>query len=193
MTLNPQTGFYEFTADGETSPSIYWNPNKLDLELPQHTGNGQRPNVPIPITVSPIPEETGGMIETYPAPEEKGFQDYILILPIPNIPPLYVYLSEGRKGLPQRGHKYHPAPDLKDTVWISGLNKIQGRTPKQSGGGVRDRWIDAKARRIYEWDSQHAELEVYRVSDGEHLGSLDYKTGEQLKPPIKGRNIKRYL
>lgn len=58
---------------------------------------------------------------------------------------------------------------------------------------MRERWIDAKGRRIYEWDAQHGELEVYRASDGEHLGSVDHKTGEQLKPAVKGRSIKRYL
>jgi N-acetyl-anhydromuramyl-L-alanine amidase AmpD len=47
--------------------------------------------------------------------------------------------------------------------------------------------------RVYEWDSQHGELETYRASDGEHPGSVDHKTGEQLKPAVKGRIIKRYL
>jgi len=65
--------------------------------------------------------------------------------------------------------------------------------PKQGGGGKRERWIDSKGRRIYEWDSQHGELETYRVSDGEHLDSVNHTTGEMLKPAVKGRNIKRYL
>ncbi|WP_338090986.1 S-type pyocin domain-containing protein [Photorhabdus aegyptia] len=33
-------------------------------------------------------------IESLPMPEEKDFRDYILILPIPNMPPVYVYLSK---------------------------------------------------------------------------------------------------
>ncbi len=36
----------------------------------------------------------GSDIESLPMPEEKDFRDYILVLPIPNIPPVYVYLSK---------------------------------------------------------------------------------------------------
>ncbi|WP_324099757.1 colicin E3/pyocin S6 family cytotoxin [Klebsiella pneumoniae] len=30
---------------------------------------------------------------------------------------------------------------------------------------------------MYEWDSQHGELEGYRASDGEHLGAYRSKNG----------------
>ncbi|MCE1704698.1 S-type pyocin domain-containing protein, partial [Enterobacter hormaechei] len=33
-------------------------------------------------------------IESLPMPEEKDFRDYILVFPIPNMPPVYVYLSK---------------------------------------------------------------------------------------------------
>ncbi|WP_276204146.1 S-type pyocin domain-containing protein [Photorhabdus australis] len=36
----------------------------------------------------------GSDIESFPMPEEKDFRDYILVLPIPNMPPVYVYLSK---------------------------------------------------------------------------------------------------
>ncbi|EQC00701.1 putative cytotoxic protein [Photorhabdus temperata subsp. temperata M1021] len=74
-----------------------------------------------------------------------------------------------------------------------GYGQLRKKLQNKAGGGKRDRWIDSKGRRIYEWDSQHGELEVYRVSDGEHLCSVDYKTGKELKPAVKGRNIKQYL
>ncbi len=141
----------------------------------------------------PIPDKVGSDIESLPMPEEKDFRDYILVFPIPNMPPVYVYLSKPRNGLPQDGHDYHPAPKTEEITGVSGLRSAKKKTPKQSGGGKRDRWIDSKGRRIYEWDSQHGELEVYRVSDGEHLCSVDYKTGKELKPAVKGRNIKQYL
>ncbi|STJ52214.1 Colicin-E3 [Escherichia coli] len=71
------------------------------------------------------------------------------------------------------------------------LKKAPKKTPKQGGGGRRDRWIGDKGRKIYEWDSQHGELEGYRASDGEHIGAFDPKTGKQIKgPDPKGRNIK---
>ncbi|MDU2629767.1 MAG: colicin-like bacteriocin tRNase domain-containing protein [Escherichia coli] len=66
-------------------------------------------------------------------------------------------------------------------------NKLQG------GGGKRARWYGDKKRKIYEWDSQHGELEGYRASDGEHLGAFDPKTGKQVKGPDPKRNIKKYL
>ena len=53
--------------------------------------------------------------------------------------------------------------------------------------------IWSKGRWIYEWNSQHGELEEYRDSDGEHLGSIDYKTGEKLKFVVNTLNINRYL
>nr|WP_315901980.1 S-type pyocin domain-containing protein [Photorhabdus kayaii] len=33
-------------------------------------------------------------MESLLMPEEKDFRDYILILPVPNMPPVYVYLSK---------------------------------------------------------------------------------------------------
>jgi pyocin large subunit-like protein/uncharacterized Zn-binding protein involved in type VI secretion len=192
MTFNSYSGNYEFTTDGPDALTIYWNPAKLDLEVPSHTGHQDEPYLPTTITVLPIPEKVGSDIEVYPAPEERDFRDYILILPIPDMPPIYIYLSQNRSGIPDKDHDYHPAPESNE-IGISGLRLAKKKTPIQGGGGLRLRWIDAKGRRIYEWDSQHGELEEYRASDGEHLGSVDYKTGEQLKPAVKGRNIKRYL
>lgn len=95
--------------------------------------------------------------------------------------------------MPDRGHSYHPAPETEEITGIADLIEVKGRTPKQGGGGTRERWMDKKKRRVYEWDSQHGELEEYRASDGEHLGSLGHLTGSRLKPAVKGRNIKRYL
>ncbi|MQL48360.1 killer protein of pyocin s3 [Photorhabdus khanii] len=193
MRLNRTTGNYEFWEPGENRPTILWTPNEQEFQVPAHTGNEERSFIPSQITVLPIPEKVGSDIESLPMPEEKDFRDYILIFPIPNMPPVYVYLSKPRNGLPQDGHDYHPAPKTEEITGVSGLRSAKKKTPKQSGGGKRDRWIDSKGRRIYEWDSQHGELEVYRVSDGEHLCSVDYKTGKELKSAVKGRNIKQYL
>ncbi|MHC7787573.1 colicin-like bacteriocin tRNase domain-containing protein [Klebsiella pneumoniae] len=99
-----------------------------------------------------------------------------------------------RKGTKDYGHDYHPAPKTEEIKGLGELKKAPKKTPKQGGGGRRDRWIGDKGRKIYEWDSQHGELEGYRASDGEHLGAFDPKTGKQIKgPDPKGRNIKKYL
>ena len=45
---------------------------------------------------------------------------------------------------------------------------------------MRKRWKDEDGN-IWEWDSQHGELEKYSPK-GKHLGAFDPDTGEQLKP-----------
>ncbi|EEX9039545.1 colicin [Escherichia coli] len=102
--------------------------------------------------------------------------------------------NKPRKGVKDYGHDYHPAPKTEEIKGVGELKKAPKKTPKQGGGGRRDRWIGDKGRKIYEWDSQHGELEGYRASDGEHIGAFDPKTGKQIKgPDPKGRNIKKYL
>lgn len=102
--------------------------------------------------------------------------------------------NKPRKGVKDYGHDYHPAPKTEEIKGLGELKKAPKKTPKQGGGGRRDRWIGDKGRKIYEWDSQHGELEGYRASDGEHIGAFDPKTGKQIKgPDPKGRNIKKYL
>ncbi|HCN9385962.1 TPA: S-type pyocin domain-containing protein [Escherichia coli] len=101
--------------------------------------------------------------------------------------------NKPRKGTKDYGHDYHPAPKTEDIKGLGELKEGRPKTPKQGGGGKRARWYGDKGRKIYEWDSQHGELEGYRASDGQHLGSFDPKTGKQLKGPDPKRNIKKYL
>ncbi len=61
------------------------------------------------------------------------------------------------------------------------LEKLERTKPKTN----RSRWIDEKGR-IYEWDSQHGELEVYN-GRGQHIGVRDPETGEWIKPAKPGR------
>jgi hypothetical protein len=46
-------------------------------------------------------------------------------------------------------------------------------------GGLRKRWKDPDGR-IYEWDYQHGDVEVYDKR-GRHLGQFDHETGERQK------------
>ncbi|HBR8973936.1 TPA: cloacin [Klebsiella pneumoniae] len=98
-----------------------------------------------------------------------------------------------RKGTKDYGHDYFPDPKTEDIKGLGELKEGKPKTPKQGGGGKRARWYGDKKRKIYEWDSQHGELEGYRASDGEHLGAFDPKTGKQIKGPDPKRNIKKYL
>lgn len=98
-----------------------------------------------------------------------------------------------RKGTKDYGHDYFTDPKTEDIKGLGELKEGKPKTPKQGGGGKRARWYGDKKRKIYEWDSQHGELEGYRASDGEHLGAFDPKTGKQVKGPDPKRNIKKYL
>ncbi|HEB8997580.1 cloacin, partial [Klebsiella pneumoniae subsp. pneumoniae] len=80
-----------------------------------------------------------------------------------------------RKGTKDYGHDYFPDPKTEDIKGLGELKEGKPKTPKQGGGGKRARWYGDKKRKIYEWDSQHGELEGYRASDGEHLGAFDPK------------------
>ncbi|WP_244370537.1 S-type pyocin domain-containing protein [Rahnella sp. ChDrAdgB13] len=85
---------YTFTTEEEKPITIIWTPDHSGVVVPSNTGNQARPVLPSSVIVDPLPESTGITTTTSPAPEEKSFADYILILPMPNIPPIYIYLSK---------------------------------------------------------------------------------------------------
>lgn len=78
-------------------------------------------------------------------------------------------------------HRYVPAPKSKNLPGFPGTARVKPKTPVQGGGGLRPRWKDGKGN-IYEWDSQHGEIEKYNKR-GKHSGSFDPETGE----PIEGK------
>ncbi|HHE9946022.1 TPA: S-type pyocin domain-containing protein, partial [Enterobacter cloacae] len=85
---------YTFTTEEEPRITIVWTPDRTDDKKPWNTGNQARPVLPNPVVVDPLPVNTGITATTSPAPEEKSFADYILILPFPDLPPIYIYLSK---------------------------------------------------------------------------------------------------
>jgi len=54
----------------------------------------------------------------------------------------------------------------------------------------RKRWKDAKGR-IYEWDAQHGEVEIYDKTGKKHQGSFDPKTGKRLKVKDKTKKVEK--
>jgi hypothetical protein len=108
------------------------------------------------------------------------YRDFILVFPVESgVRPLYVVVNEPRKGLKNPDHDYFPAPNAADITGFPGLIDQRPVTPRKGGSGLRERWIDAKGRKIFEWDSKKGELEVYRNSDLVHLGAFDPYTGER--------------
>lgn len=125
------------------------------------------------------PTETAKQILVNPIyPPE--YRDFILVFPVESgVRPLYVVVSEQRKGLKNPDHDYFAAPKAIDITGFPGLIEQRPVTPRRGGSGLRERWIDAKGRKIFEWDSKKGELEVYRNSDLTHLGAFDPYTGER--------------
>ncbi len=76
------------------------------------------------------------------------------------------------------GLSYVPLSSPNFTERLTSLGTLNGRK----------RWRDDQTKRIFEYDSQHGELEVYNQR-GRHLGVADVRTGEIIKPAIKGRRI----
>lgn len=181
---------------GAPSRTILINPVPVGPAAPSHTGS----STPVPVT----PVHTGTDVKqadsivttTLPAADIPALQDFIYWQPDATgtgVEPIYVMTSNPRRGVTDYGHDYHPAPKTEEIKGLGELKESRKKTPKQGGGGRRDRWIGDKGRKIYEWDSQHGELEGYRASDGSHLGAFDPKTGKQVKGPDPKRNIKKYL
>lgn len=85
---------YTFTTEEDPRITIIWTPESSNVNVPSNTGNLKPVRIPNPVVVDPLPGNTSIETTTSPTPEEKNFADYILILPLPNIPPIYVYLSK---------------------------------------------------------------------------------------------------
>jgi hypothetical protein len=85
---------YTFTTEEDPRITIIWTPDSSGVNVPANTGNQNPVRIPNPVVVDPLPENTSIEATTSPAPEEKNFADYILILPISDIPPIYIYLSK---------------------------------------------------------------------------------------------------
>ena len=85
---------YTFTTEEEQPVTIIWTPEHSGEDVPAHTGNPNPPILPDPVMVNPLPDSSGIRATTSPAPDEKHFADYILILPVADIPPIYIYLSK---------------------------------------------------------------------------------------------------
>ncbi|WP_254071694.1 S-type pyocin domain-containing protein [Kosakonia sacchari] len=78
----------------EAHITIIWTADNSGVNTPSNTSNQVQPVLPNPVIVDPLPDNTGITATTSPTPDEKHFADYILILPVPDIPPIYIYLSK---------------------------------------------------------------------------------------------------
>lgn len=72
---------------------------------------------------------------------------------------------------------YSPPSFLKDCFILS--KRIEGKKT----------WKSRDGKRLYQWDSQHGDVEIYSAKNGVHLGSADKITGRTIKPAVKGRKL----
>jgi pyocin large subunit-like protein len=85
---------YTFTTEEDPRITLIWTPDHSGVNTPANTGNQARPRLPSSVIVDPLPDDTSISATTSPAPGEKSFADYILIFPVSDIPPIYIYLSK---------------------------------------------------------------------------------------------------
>lgn len=50
-------------------------------------------------------------------------------------------------------------------------------------------WKSQDGKKLYQWDSQHGDVEVYSAKNGVHLGSADKVTRKTIKGPVNGRRL----
>ncbi|EEW8806207.1 S-type pyocin domain-containing protein [Escherichia coli] len=124
---------YTFTTEEDPRITLIWTPDNPGIDVPYHTGNQYPPVLPNPVMVDPLPDDTGLHATTSPAPEEKDFADYILILPFPDIPPIYIYIRNNAGQVTGKGQKISGA-------WLVDADKGNGApVPSQIAERMRGR------------------------------------------------------
>lgn len=124
---------YTFTTEEDPRITIIWTPDSSGVNVPSNTGNQNSIRIPNPVVVDPLPEDTSIEATTTPAPEEKNFADYILILPISDIPPIYIYLRNNPGQVTGKGQKV-------SGIWLSDANTGNGSpVPSQIADKLRGR------------------------------------------------------
>lgn len=124
---------YTFTTEEENPVTIIWTPDHSGVNTPSNTGNQTSPRLPGTIFVNPLPEDTRITTTTTPAPYEKSFADYILILPVSDIPPIYIYIRNNSGQVTGKGQKV-------TGTWLTDAGQGNGSPiPSQIADKLRDR------------------------------------------------------
>lgn len=133
MEWNSSRKAYTFTTEEDPRITIIWTSDSSGVNVPSNTGNQNPVRIPNPVVVDPLPEDTQIEATTTPAPEEKTFSDYILIFPLPNIPPIYIYLRNNPGQVTGKGQKV-------SGIWLSDANTGNGSpVPSQIADKLRGR------------------------------------------------------
>ncbi|RZI33351.1 S-type pyocin domain-containing protein [Pseudomonas orientalis] len=179
----------QFVADLGEGVELIWTPAVDPSDTLGIPALEAAPQAPV-IWIYPPTEKAAQILVNPVYPPE--YRDFILVFPVGSgVQPLYLVVNETRKGSKNPDYGYFPAPKTEDITGFPGLIEQKRKTRKRNGGGLRERWKDAKGKRLFEWDSEQGELEVYRYSDVKHLGSFDPYTGERRGPAKDERRIEK--
>ena len=83
-------------------------------------------------------------------------------------------------------------PDEEEKEWKRNPSKAESKIWKElkpHKGKTKTNGLKGKSQRFYEWDYTHNDIEVFNGGK-RHLGSMDPKTGEMIKPPVPGRMLR---
>lgn len=179
----------QFVADLDEGVELIWTPAVDPGDTLGIPALEAAPQAPVIWIYPPTEKAAQTLVNPIYPPE---YRDFILVFPVESgVRPLYVVVNEPRKGLRNPDHDYFPAPKTEDITGFPGLIPQRPVTSRLGGAGLRERWIDAKGRKLLEWDAKKGELEVYRKSDLEHLGAFDPYTAERRGPADPKRRIYR--
>ncbi|ONH57570.1 Cytotoxic [Pseudomonas cedrina] len=179
----------QFVADLGEGVELIWTPAVDPQDTLGIPALEAAPQAPV-IWIYPPTEKAAQILVNPVYPPE--YRDFILVFPVESgVRSLYLVVDKPRKGLRNPDHDYFPAPEIEDITGFPGLIPQKPVTRRKNGAGLRERWIDAKGRKIFEWDAKKGELEVYRNSDLEHLGAFDPYTAERRGPADPKRRIYR--
>ncbi|WP_247649082.1 S-type pyocin domain-containing protein [Enterobacter bugandensis] len=124
---------YTFTTEEENPVTLIWTPDHSGINAPSNTGNQTPPKLPGTILVNPLPDGTQSTSTTTPALDEKNFADYILILPVSDIPPIYIYIRNNPGQVTGKGQKV-------TGTWLGDANQGNGSPiPSQIADKLRGR------------------------------------------------------
>lgn len=139
---------YTFTTEEENPVTLIWTPDHSGVNAPSNTGNQTPPKLPGTILVNPLPDGTQSTSTTTPAPDEKNFADYILILPVSDIPPIYIYIRNNPGQVTGKGKKV-TGTWLTDAGQGNGspipfqiADKLRGRTFSSFDGFREAFWLE---------------------------------------------------
>ena len=135
-----------------------------------------------------LPRETKLGAQPEPAPVPTWVTKPLIYVPVVLGPG--VVFAKGNDDPPgptvekRRPGEVQPAP--RELPGFPEAGWAKPKTPRE-GGGLRKRWKDPDGR-IYEWDYQHGQLEVYSPR-GQHVGAFDPQTGSRVGDRVPGRKV----